>query len=98
MADALLTVSNVETYYGPITASVERSQGDNTWLVVGLREGKNREVRRVMEHLGHQVSRLIRTAYGPFQLGAIEPGKVKEVPGKVIREQIGGAQKSAPKK
>ena len=79
--------------YGPITASVERSQGDNTWLVVGLREGKNREVRRVMEHLGHQVSRLIRTAYGPFQLGAIEPGKVKEVPGKVIKEQIGAAKK-----
>jgi 23S rRNA pseudouridine2605 synthase len=85
--------------YGPITASVERSQGDNTWLIVGLREGKNREVRRVMEHLGHQVSRLIRTAYGPFQLGAIEPGKVKEVPGKVIREQIGGSKPaSTPKK
>lgn len=81
--------------YGPITASVERSQGDNTWLVVALREGKNREVRRVMEHLGHQVSRLIRTAYGPFQLGAIEPGKVKEVPGKVIREQIGAPKKTA---
>lgn len=83
--------------YGPITASVERSQGDNTWLIVGLREGKNREVRRVMEHLGHQVSRLIRTAYGPFQLGAIEPGKVKEVPGKVIKEQIGSTAKPAPK-
>lgn len=83
-----ITIDGVN--YGPITASVERSQGDNTWLVVGLREGKNREVRRVMEHLGHQVSRLIRVAYGPFQLGAIEPGKVKEVPGKVIREQIGG--------
>jgi len=82
-----ITIDGVN--YGPITASVERSQGDNTWLIVGLREGKNREVRRVMEHLGHQVSRLIRTAYGPFQLGAIEPGKVKEVPGKVIKEQIG---------
>jgi 23S rRNA pseudouridine2605 synthase len=82
-----ITIEGVN--YGPITASVERSQGDNTWLVIGLREGKNREVRRVMEHLGHQVSRLIRVAYGPFQLGAIEPGKVKEVPGKVIKEQIG---------
>lgn len=88
-----ITIDGVN--YGPITASVERSQGDNTWLVVGLREGKNREVRRVMEHLGHQVSRLIRTAYGPFQLGAIEPGKVKEVPGKVIREQIGAPKKTA---
>jgi len=91
-----ITIDGVN--YGPITASVERSQGDNTWLVVGLREGKNREVRRVMEHLGHQVSRLIRTAYGPFQLGAIEPGKVKEVPGKVIREQIGGAKPATPPK
>lgn len=91
-----ITIDGVN--YGPITASVERSQGDNTWLVVGLREGKNREVRRVMEHLGHQVSRLIRTAYGPFQLGAIEPGKVKEVPGKVIKEQIGGSVKAVAQK
>jgi 23S rRNA pseudouridine2605 synthase len=85
--------------YGPISASVERSQGDNSWLIVSLREGKNREVRRVMEHLGHQVSRLIRVAYGPFQIGTIEPGKVKEVPGKVIREQLGvGKAPAAPKK
>ena len=82
-----VTVEGVE--YGPISAAVERAKGDNSWLVIGLREGKNREVRKVMEHLGHPVSRLIRIAYGPFQLGALESGKVKEVPGKVLAEQLG---------
>lgn len=82
-----VTVEGIE--YGPISATVERAKGDNAWLVVGLREGKNREVRKVMEHLGHPVSRLIRIAYGPFQLGALEPGRLKEVPGKVLAEQIG---------
>ena len=75
--------------YGPIEAKLERQQGDNAWLQVRLREGKNREVRRVLEHLGYPVNRLIRTAYGPFQLGALPRGHVEEVPLKVLKEQLG---------
>jgi 23S rRNA pseudouridine2605 synthase len=75
--------------YGPIRASLDRQQGDNAWLTLSLAEGKNREVRRVCEHLGWPVNRLIRIAYGPFQLGQLEPGAVEEVPSKVLREQLG---------
>ena len=74
--------------YGPIQAQVDRTQGDNAWLTVSLREGKNREVRRICEHFGWQVSRLIRLSYGPFQLGALARGAVEEVTGKVLREQV----------
>ena len=75
--------------YGPIKAEVESKQGANTWLKVALSEGKNREIRRVMKSLGLEVSRLIRLSYGPFQLGSLKKGEVKEVPQKVLREQIG---------
>jgi 23S rRNA pseudouridine2605 synthase len=75
--------------YGSIDATLERDQGANVWLVFAIREGKNREVRNVMSHLGLEVNRLIRISYGPFQLGEIEEGKVEEVRTRVLREQLG---------
>ncbi|WP_372622356.1 pseudouridine synthase [Falsiroseomonas sp.] len=75
--------------YGPIEAGLDSRQGANAWLTVSLKEGKNREVRRVMAHLGLQVTRLIRVAYGPFQLGALPRGGVEEVHPRIMREQLG---------
>ncbi len=75
--------------YGPITASLDEQRGGNAWLTVSLAEGRNREVRRVLEHLGHPVNRLIRLAYGPFQLGNLPRGAVAEVKRKALREQLG---------
>ncbi len=77
--------------YGAITVKLDRKPGTNTWLTVILKEGKNREIRRVMEHVGLKVSRLIRTAFGPFQIGSLKTGAVKEVPKKVLKEQLGAA-------
>jgi len=77
--------------YGRIETVVDRRQGDNVWLTMSLREGRNREIRRVLAHLGLQVNRLIRVAYGPFQLGQLAPGEVEEVPPRVLRDMIGGA-------
>jgi 23S rRNA pseudouridine2605 synthase len=75
--------------YGPIRAELERQQGSNAWIALSLHEGKNREVRRVLEHLGYPVTRLIRLAYGPFQLGHLARGAIEEVPKKVLAEQLG---------
>lgn len=65
--------------YGPIDANLERSTGRNQWIEVSITEGKNREVRKVLEHLGLQVSRLIRTAYGPFELEDLPRGRAREI-------------------
>ncbi len=82
-----MTVEGVT--YGPIEAKIDSQQGANAWLTVTLREGKNREIRRVMEALGLKVNRLLRTAYGPFQLGSLPRGGFEEVPAKTLREQLG---------
>jgi 23S rRNA pseudouridine2605 synthase len=76
-------------HYGPIDASVDRQQGSNVWLTLGIREGKNREVRNVLGHLGLSVTRLIRVSVGPFQLGELDEGQVEEVRTRVLREQLG---------
>ncbi len=78
--------------YGPIRAELERAQGSNAWLTMSLQEGKNREIRRVLGHLGLDVTRLIRIAYGPFQLGHLTRGGVEEVPRRVLREQLGAEE------
>ena len=75
--------------YGPIKAEVETEKGTNAWLIVTLSEGKNREIRKLMKSIGLDVARLIRLSYGPFQLGSLKKGEVREVPGKVLKEQLG---------
>ena len=82
-----ITVEGVA--YGPIEAAIERQQGGNTWIAMALTEGRNREIRRVLEALGLSVNRLIRVSYGPFQLGKMIVGTVDEVPRRVLKEQVG---------
>lgn len=76
-------------HYAPIDVKIDSKKGNNTWLTVSLQEGRNREIRRVMEHIHLQVNRLIRIAYGPFQLGTLPKGALDEVTFKVIKEQMG---------
>lgn len=75
--------------FQPMDVRLDRQQGANAWLTIGLREGRNREIRRAMEAVGLTVNRLIRIGYGPFRLGDLKPGEVEEVKGKVLREQLG---------
>lgn len=91
-----VTVDGV--HYGPIRAELERQQGTNAWIAVALTEGKNREIRKVMEHLGYPVSRLIRISFGAFHLGQMPRGAVEEVPDKVLRDLIGGPTGKSPSK
>jgi 23S rRNA pseudouridine2605 synthase len=81
--------------YAGIEAGLDSRKGSNAWLTVSLREGRNREIRKVMAHLNLAVTRLIRIAYGPFQLGNLERGGIAEVPPKVLREQLGSAEAGA---
>ena len=92
-------------HYGPVIARYERQQGFNTWLTVDLREGKNREVKTLLEHLGLTVNRLIRISFGPFQLGEMEEGAVEEIRSRVLQDQLGielaakaGADFEAPRR
>ena len=77
--------------YGGIEATLDSTQRGNSWLSLSLKEGKNREIRRVMEHLDLQVTRLIRLSYGPFQLGDLPRGEVAPVPRRILRDQLGSS-------
>src|SRR6185436_4077079 len=96
-----VTVDGVR--YGAIEATLDREQASNVWITFAIREGKNREVRNVLRHLGLHVARLIRGSFGPFQLGELGSGAIDEVPTRVLRDQLGeklaraaGADFSAP--
>ncbi|MEC8195629.1 MAG: pseudouridine synthase [Pseudomonadota bacterium] len=75
--------------FQPMDITLDRQQGANAWVTIGLREGKNREIRRAMEAIGLTVNRLIRVSYGPFQLGQLKQGEVEELRRRVVRDQLG---------
>ena len=75
--------------YGPIEAKLETAQGDNQWLTISIREGKNREVKRICEYLSLQVNRLIRVNFGPFVLGELARGGIEEVPARAMKSSVG---------
>ena len=82
--------------FQPMQVTLDRQQGANAWITVGLREGKNREIRRAMDHIGLTVNRLIRVSYGPFQLGQLKAGEVKEIKGRVLADQLGEPRPTPP--
>jgi len=84
--------------FRPMTVTLDRQQGANAWLTIGLREGKNREIRRAAEAVGLTVNRLIRVSYGPFRLGDLKPGEVSEVRQKVLHDQLGTKPPEKPEK
>jgi len=83
----VLTLDGIQ--YGPVEARIDRTQGSNLWLTISLREGKNREVKRIAEHLGLTVNRLTRVSFGPFALGDLPEGAVEEVKRRVLADQLG---------
>ena len=84
-----VTVDGVD--YGAVKIEIESQNGSNSWLNITLSEGKNREIRKLMKYAGLEVARLIRLSYGPFQLGSLKKGEVKEIPQKVLKEQLGSS-------
>lgn len=82
-----ITVDGIK--YGRIDASLDRQQGSNAWLTLSFREGKNREIRKVMNHLGYNVNRLIRISFGPFNLRNLQSGELEEVKQRVLNDQLG---------
>ena len=82
-----MTVDGVR--FGPIDVEIDSRKGGNSWLTVGLRQGRNREIRRALDSVGLKVNRLIRISFGPFRLGDLQPGEVQEVRRRVLRDQIG---------
>jgi len=96
-------ISSAGQRYQPMQVAIDRQQGANAWLTVSLREGKNREIRRAMEVVGLKVNRLIRTSYGPFQLGDLSPGEAIEIRPRALRDQLGlalpeGTAQAKPKR
>ena len=85
-----VTIDNI--HYGEVLARLDNQMPSNAWLTVAIKEGKNREIRHIMEYLGYPVSRLIRLSYGPFSLGKLEDGDVREVKTNVLTEQLGLAR------
>ncbi len=84
--------------FQPMTVTLDRQQGANAWATVGIREGRNREVRRAMEAVGLSVNRLIRVSYGPFQLGNLKTGAVEEIRPRILRDQLGMSAENEPTK